>query len=87
MVFHVLQIKQTDKKNRFKATIENFTLKQRSEITFNSFCRAYEQQMLHTPSPLQRVVRTFEREVNVITNPSQKIIALLQRIQYEYSYG
>ena len=43
MIFHVLQIQLSDKQNYFRASIEQFTLKHRSEITFNSFCRAYEQ--------------------------------------------
>ena len=39
------------------------------------------------PSTLQQVVVNIQREVSVITSPSQKIIAMLQRIQKEYMSG
>ena len=40
-VFEVLKL--NNKKSQFRSSIVNFTLKQKREISFTSFCRAYEQ--------------------------------------------
>ena len=41
LVFNVLQLTNNKKGELFKSSIENFTLRQKKSISFDSFCRAF----------------------------------------------